>query len=240
MKNKNVLSFGAGNAKLDKTIATFSLPSGFTCPGALECLSKANRETGKMTDGAETRFRCFSASAEAVFPSVRVQRWKNFDLLKAAPSMADLICESLPKENIVRVHVGGDFFSLAYFDAWLETARRNPTKLFYAYTKSLNFWVARLDAIPSNFKLNASRGGRNDELIDAHGLKSAEVVFSESEAEAKGLEIDHDDSHAFAQEKSFALLLHGPQASGSNASVALKELKKQGKGSYSKKKLIAA
>ena len=153
--------------------------------------------------------------------------------------MADLICESLPKENIVRVHVGGDFFSLAYFDAWLETARRNPTKLFYAYTKSLNFWVARLDAIPSNFKLNASRGGRNDELIDAHGLKSAEVVFSESEAEAKGLEIDHDDSHAFTQEKSFALLLHGQQASGSNASVALKELKKQGKGSYSKKKLIA-
>ena len=235
----NKLTFGIGNAKLGKEIATFSLPSGFTCPGALNCLSKANKETGKITDGAETTFRCFSASQEATFPNVRRSRWENFDTLKTFgadfSAMADFIGANLPKQNIVRIHVAGDFYSQAYFDAWLEVAKRNPAKTFYAYTKSLGFWIQRKAEIPANFKLNASRGGRNDELIAAHGLKFAEVVFTEAEAAEKGLEIDHDDAHAFAQDNSFALLLHGIQPKGSKAGEALKVLKKQGKGSYPSK-----
>ena len=236
---KNALTFGNGNAKLGKTIATFSLPSGFTCPGALECLSKANRETGRITDGAETVFRCFSASQEATFPNVRRSRWENFDTLKTFgadfSAMADFIGANLPKQNIVRIHVAGDFYSQAYFDAWLEVAKRNPAKTFYAYTKSLGFWIQRKAEIPANFKLNASRGGRNDELIATHGLKFAEVVFTEAEAAEKGLPIDHDDTHAFLQDKSFALLLHGVQAAGSKAGEALKVLKRLGKGGYSAK-----
>ena len=87
--------------------------------------------------------------------------------------------------------------------------------------------------IPSNFKLNASKGGKFDSLIDKHKLKYAEVVFSEQEAIDKNLDIDHDDTHAFLQDKPFALLLHGVQPKGSKASDALKAL--NGKGSYSKK-----
>lgn len=238
----NLLTFGNGNAKLGKEIATFSLPSGYTCPMALHCLSKADKATGKITDGSETLFRCFSASQEATFPNVRRARWSNFEALRSvafasnASTLSDLINANLPKQNIVRVHVAGDFYSQSYFDAWLEVARNNPKKIFYAYTKSLTFWVARLNEIPSNFKLNASRGGKQDALIDTHGLKFAEVVFSEQEAADKGLVIDHDDTHAFAQDKSFALLLHGAQAKGSKAASALKELKKQGKGGYPSKK----
>jgi len=236
---KEILSFGNGNAKLGKEIATFSLPSGFTCPGALECLSKANRETGRITDGAETVFRCFSASQEATFPNVRKSRWENFESLKVHGSnvaaLADFIAANLPKQNIIRVHVAGDFYSQAYFDAWLEVAKRNPAKTFYAYTKSLSFWVQRKAEIPANFKLNASRGGRNDELIATHSLKFAEVIFTEAEAAEKGLPIDHDDTHAFLQDKSFALLLHGVQAAGSKAGEALKVLKRLGKGGYSAK-----
>jgi phospholipid/cholesterol/gamma-HCH transport system ATP-binding protein len=37
-----LLSFGHGNAKLDKEIYTFSLPSGWTCPFAEQCLAKVN------------------------------------------------------------------------------------------------------------------------------------------------------------------------------------------------------
>ena len=237
------LKFSSGNAKLDKRIASISLPSGFTCPGALECLSKANRETGKITDGPETLFRCFSATSEAAFPSVRSSRWGNFELLKACATleeMVDLILESLPKQDVIRIHVGGDFFNQLYFDAWLEVSRRCPDKIFYAYTKSLKFWIARIDIVghagTENFKLTASRGGRSDWLITEHGLKCAEVVFSEEQAEAMGLEIDHDDTHAFESDESFALLLHGTQPAGSEAADALKVLKKKGKGSYSSKK----
>lgn len=237
---KNTLTFAVGNAKLGKEITTFSLPSGYTCPSAHFCLSKADRVTGKVSDGEQTQFRCFSASQEAVFPSVRLSRWNNFEALKIFGSnyleIANLIEKSLPKQDIVRLHVAGDFYSQAYFDAWIQVAKNNPSKVFYAYTKSLNYWIKRKNEIPENFKLNASKGGKHDDLIAEHSLKFAEVVLTEQEAVDKGLSIDHDDSHAYAQDDSFALLIHGTQPKGSKAGVALSALRKQGKGGYGKKK----
>ena len=83
--------------------------------------------------------------------------------------------------------------------------------------------------------LTASRGGRLDNLIDKHSLREAVVVFNEQQAKEKGLEIDHDDSHAADPSKanqSFALLIHGVQPKDSEASKAVRQLK--GKGSYGK------
>lgn len=230
-----MLKFTNGNAKLEKGIWSFSIPSGFTCPFAKDCLSKANRETGKITDGKHTEFRCFSASQESVFPNVRRSRWNNFDLLKgkSLSDMSNLILSSLPKNaKKIRIHVGGDFFSQTYFDAWLAVAQSMPSIVFYAYTKSVKYWIARLDKVPSNFVLTASRGTKDDSLIDQFNLRCAEVVFSEEEASNKGLEIDHDDSHAYTQGPSFALLIHGVQPAGSKASKAKSKLK--GKSSYGK------
>ena len=90
------------------------------------------------------------------------------------------------------------------------------------------------DGIPSNLILTASRGGHWDSKIEENAFKCAEVVFSEQEAIDKGLEIDHDDSHAVFGKKSFALLLHGTQPKGSDASKALSKLRKAGKGGYKK------
>ncbi len=245
MKTTNLLKFGEPNAKLKALtkklkvkLKTFSLPSGWTCPGAKDCLSKANRETGKIQDGPDTEFRCFQASAEAVYPSLRKAVWYNFDLIKqaskdGAEAIADLICESLPKKfDVLRVHVGGDYFSKVYLQAWVIVAMRHPDKVFYSYSKSLHFFA---DVVrPDNLVLTASRGGKFDELIDLNGWKEAVVVFSEQEAIDKGLEIDHDDSHAAFGFKSFALLLHGTQPKGSTASAALSVLRKAGKGGYAK------
>lgn len=242
-----MLSFQKGNAKLDKKVYTFSLPSGYTCPFALDCLSKSDRVTGKIRDGKETVFRCFSASQEALYKNVRESRWRNFDALRAiahshdtgnhsAVAMAAEIMDGLPKKaNIVRIHVAGDFFSQDYFDAWALVAKYNPNTLFYAYTKSLDYWVNRLGTIPKNFVLTASWGGRHDYLIETYGLRHARVVYSEAEASNMGLEIDHDDSHAMADGPAFALLIHGVQPKGSKASVALSTLKKAGKHGYNKK-----
>ena len=241
---ETLLTFGEPNAKLKKMLKelslklkTFTLPAGHTCPGAKDCLSRANRETGKIQDGPDTEFRCFAASAEAMYPSLRNMVWRNFELIKATlkksvDACADLICESLPKKfDIMRVHVGGDYFNVKYLQAWIEVAKRNPDKIFYSYSKSLHFF--KQFALPENLVLTASRGGKYDNMIDLHGWKEALVVYSEQEAIDKGLEIDHDDTHAAFGKDNFALLIHGTQPKGSAASVALSKLRRQGKGGYS-------
>ncbi len=234
-----LLKFSNNNAKLGKNIYTLSLVSGFSCPGAKDCLAKADPKTGKITDGPNTKFRCFSASQEAVYKNVREQRWYNFKLLQKAKTtdkIKNLILKSLPpKAKIIRHAVAGDFYNLPYFDAWIQVAKSKPDILFYAYTKSLNFWVKRLGQIPKNLKLTASEGGRYDHLIKEHDLKYAKVVFSEEEAEKLGLEVDEDDSHAYSGDKSFALKLHGVQAANSPASKALSALKLAGFTGYSRK-----
>jgi hypothetical protein len=220
-------------------VYTFSLPSGWACPYALDCLSKADRVTGKITDGKATEFRCFSATTEAYSPTTRAQRWHNFDILRKLDfeDMVNVLHESLPaKVDIIRVHVGGDYFNQRYFDAWMHVAKLNPLITFYSYTKSLPYWVANTDNVPSNFILTASRGGRMDGLIDEAGLKVAEVVFSLEEAEEKNLPIDHDEYYAINNAGNFALLIHGTQPKGTEAADAIRSLKAQGvEFAYSRK-----
>jgi hypothetical protein len=186
-----------------------------------------------------SKFRCFSATTEAYSSTTRAQRWHNFDELRKL-NFEDMVCaidDALPRDaDIIRVHVGGDFFNQRYFDAWMQVARLNPNKTPYAYTKSLRYWVARLGEIPSNFPLTASRGGRDDYLIDLHDLKVAEVVYSVEEAEAKGLPIDHNEYYALNNAGNFALLIHGTQPKGSEAGKAMQLLKAQGvEFAYSRK-----
>lgn len=235
------LKFGKGNAKLDgykKPIYTFSLPAGFTCPGAKECKSQAKVDKdGKryIKDGRDTKFRCFAASQEVQYTPVYEARRHNLNLLRNAKTvakMSKLISDSLPpKAEIIRVHVSGDFFSQTYFNAWIGVAKANPSMIFYAYTKSLPY-VIRNGSIPANFRLTASYGGRYDTLIPSSGLRSATVIYSEKDA--NGLPIDKDDSHAIGTGGSFALLLHGTQPAGTEAASAL--IKLRGKGSYPKRK----
>jgi len=230
----------------NRKIYSLDLLSGWSCPHAKDCLSKAvvqDNGKRKIKDGKDTQFRCFSASQEVQYTNVYNSRKHNFDLLRKQnhEEMVKLINSSLPENaGIVRIHVAGDFFSLPYMHAWYMVAALNPNVLFYAYTKSLKFWVGGINELPilHNFVLTASYGGRDDHMIDEFNLRSTKVVFSEAEAEELGLAIDHDDSHAAKpslRDNSFALLIHGTQPAGSEASTALKKLK--GKGSYSRKKL---
>lgn len=242
-----LLKFTNGNAKLDG-IPIFSLPAGWACPGAHACQSrtvshKENVGGFGVQDGPACQFRCFAATDESKYPTTREARWHNFILLKDAktiPVMVNLIQSSLPTNRWgapIRLHVAGDFFSQAYFDAWIVIAKRSPKQVFYAYTKSLPFWVARLDQIPSNFRLTASKGGKWDALIEQYNLKCARVVYSTEEADKLNLEIDHDDSHAFGTGGDFALLLHGTQPAGSLAAKAWSSLKSQGIGGYHNQKM---
>ena len=185
-------------------------------------------------------YRCYAASDEAKSPQVRAARHWNFELLRRETEheMFRRIQASLPKKaKIIRIHVSGDFFNQKYFNAWCKVAMRNKDILFYAYTKSLKYWTDYNQyLVPKNLKLTASWDHSNQLLIKQHKLKFARVVFSEEEAAKLGLEIDHDDSHAYEGDKSFALLLHGTQPKGTMAAKAKNKLVTSGvKHSYGKR-----
>jgi len=175
----------------------WNLPSGFSCPFALECLVKVDRHTGKF-DNRSNAYRCYSAMQER-FPAVREHRWKNFDFLR------DGGIPELPKKaEAVRIHMSGDFYSQDYFDMWLQICRDNPNVEFWAYTKSLNYWVNRLNEIPNNLTLTASRGGKHDNLIERHDLKNVEIIKTKDHA--KGRPIDTCDDQARLPNVNFCLL----------------------------------
>jgi len=233
----------------DREVYSFDLLSGWSCPFADQCLSRAvvgQDGKRKIKDGKNTQFRCFSASQEVQYTNVYNLREANFSGLRSMSQedMVATLSNALPNDaGVVRIHVAGDFFNQDYFDAWLQIAVLNPSTLFYAYTKSLQYWVNRLSVIPDNFVLTASFGGRLDHLVDSYGLRFSKVVFSEAEAAELGLAIDHDDSHAARpslRNQSFALLIHGTQPKDSDAAKALQLLKKNNvKHSYSRKAATA-
>lgn len=191
----------------DRKILTWSVPSGHTCIGADKCFASADRATGVLTNGENQEYRCYSAVTER-FPAVRAKYWANYEAVKGKPAqqVAEEL-ECLPaKARVVRVHVAGDFFHQDYFDGWLQFASRRNHVSFYAFTKSLPLWIRRIKVIPDNFKLIASHGGKFDQLIEEHGLRSAKVVESATEAQAQGLEVDYDDRVAAEGQDSFALI----------------------------------
>ena len=186
----------------------FNLPAGWSCPYAEACLTKADRITGKQTNGDEQEFKCYAAVVER-YPAVRDVRWKNFDALrgKTKQQMSSMLIRGLPHmATHSRIHGGGDFFNQDYFDAWLSVCESLPHTVFWAFTKSIGFWVNRLDSIPGNLTLQASYGGRQDDLIEKHGLKYAKVFKSMAEVESSGLPLDVDDTLAMNGSTSFALL----------------------------------
>jgi hypothetical protein len=241
-----MVKFSAANTKLkklykvaalakwlagNKKIYSFDLLSGWACPQADKCMSRAILVDGKrrIQDGPHTEFRCFSASQEVVYTNVYNLRKANFDAIRAIIARTDitesdkieeiarLLQDNLPKNaGIVRIHVAGDFFNRIYFKAWLSVAYQNPSILFYAYTKALNHWVNNrtlVNSIP-NLVLTASRGGRLDNFIDQFQLREAIVFNTIEEADDFNFPVDDDDSHASVPEwrnQSFALIVHGTQ-----------------------------
>lgn len=223
-----------------RKVYSLDLLSGWSCPGAKDCLARVHVSNKKrwLEDGPQAKFRCFSASQEVAFPNVYKLRKHNFDCLKkcrSAIQCRDLILKSLPKNiGILRYHVGGEFFKQAYLNGAIAVALARPDILFYTYTKSLHFLqnVDMVDpangVILPNFLVTTSRGGKYDHLIPKLGVRTATVILENN----SDLPIDHDDSHAATPGGNFALLIHGQQKAGSDASLARRKLGKL--GSYGK------
>jgi hypothetical protein len=227
-----MLHLSNGNGKLSNDTLIFNLPAGKTCPGAMFCKSFAvvdDNGKRKIVDGKHTEFRCFAASSEVQYDAVFNNRAENLQMIVDAisnGSAADLIHNSIQfkrtkKTKLVRIHESGDFFSGSYWDAWIEVAHRNPDLQFYCYSKSLQLFLNF--KLPANFYFTASYGGKWDHLIDeGFFTRYAKVFMTEDDANAAGLEVDHDDSHCFG-DKPFALLVHGTQPKGSIWGAAIRQ-----------------
>ena len=244
-----VLGFSKNNAKLEWPY--FSLPAGYTCPFATVCKNFPAKWEGpvkggkfkkpaswekNVKPGPQAEIMCYAARAQGQYPGANIQAFKNLDLLKRMKTkekMANLIIKSmeyhgLANTDILRIHEAGDFFSQDYLDAWIEVAKRMPQTLFYAYTVSLPYYMARKNSLPKNFKIIASMDKHNEKFIMDNGLRYSRVVGSEEEARELGLPIDVDDSIAWGSDDDFALVIHGSQPKGSEAAETLKQNRKSG------------
>ena len=193
------MGFGRKTTYYSTPVWEFNLPTGWSCPFAKECLVKVDRSSGKQVNSSNA-YKCYAAGAER-FPGVRESRWNNFEQAKLG------VLPDLPKRaNAVRIHSSGDFFSQAYFDLWLDYVRKYPETTFWAFTKSVRYWVKRLDVMPSNLIMTASVGGGEDHLIEQYNLRYAIVVPTPEKALELGLPIDDNDDHARVDNGSFALV----------------------------------
>lgn len=214
-----------GNEKIKNPY--LSLPAGYTCPHAGRCKTMAveDPQTGAAKLKSYGDIYCYAASDEVKYPNLRSRNWSNYKLLQAMKTK-DEIYKLIEKSfdyhfghnppRYFRIHESGDFYGQTYFDAWLDYTKNHPETIFYAFTTSVNLWVKRLKDIPDNFRLTASRGGKQDHLIDKHNLRYMEIVRDVEEAKKKKLNIDINDKLASSDSKEpFAILIHGGQPKGS-------------------------
>ena len=117
------ISLGEGNTKVGENVMTFSLPSKTTCPGASTWCLK----------------HCYAGRYERNRPCCRTAYEANLALTNDPQKFAETFIGVLPRIfTCFRIHVGGDFYSPDYCDAWVQICRAFPQTLFWVYTRSWN------------------------------------------------------------------------------------------------------
>lgn len=199
MKHVNFLSDSNSKLNVDG-IFTWGIPayrskSGMvTCPNAGACL------TG-----------CYARQGFYVMPSVAKKQEERL-ALALSPAFVETISAEIKRRDIrrVRVHDAGDFFSVAYTNAWLEIMRQNPDTRFYAYTKMVSFFKARAKLLPPNFHVVFSEGGTQGARIDTETDRHSRVFSSASELrKAKYSDAHKRDMPALLGKLRVGLVYHG-------------------------------
>lgn len=110
--------WGRGNTKLGGEVITYSKEAVETCPGATEWCKEhcyARRIAGPVLD-------VYKANAGFVVPDL--------------PTFEPRFDWEAHWNPIVRIHVSGDFDSVAYINSWIALCKDNPNTIFWAYTRS--------------------------------------------------------------------------------------------------------
>ena len=194
------------NAKLKKTskknnakIFNFSIPayktrSGkLTCPFADSCVKYCYAQKGNYT-----RFPVVQNLMEQKY---KISKTNNF-----IPLMNEEIAKK--KATHIRIHDSGDFYSVEYLQKWVDIATQNTNVIFYAYTKSIKFFINGLK-LPKNLKIIFSEGSKTDNLINVNKHRHARIFKSKELLEAAGYtNASEDDLKAIQENKKVGLVYH--------------------------------
>ncbi len=111
-----------GNTHLGDLIHTFTLPAMSTCPGAtFACL-----------------LVCYALGFARYARSSLARHADNWERAKSLAEFEKAMVVEIRFRavQVLRIHVGGDFHSVAYTKAWTRIAQRCPTTTFLFYTRS--------------------------------------------------------------------------------------------------------
>lgn len=113
-----------GNQKMGRRLIWgFTLPSGTdaVCPGRTQVCSR----------------HCYSKRLEKLRPKVHKSYQRNL-LLTRRRDFSRRVYHFVRahKVRVVRIHVGGDFYSVEYARKWFRIIERSPRVRFYFYTRS--------------------------------------------------------------------------------------------------------
>ena len=193
------------NAKLKKTsiknnmrVMNFSLPAYKTitgktvCPFAKDCIKY-----------------CYAQKGNYKYPNVIKGLNNRYELSKTAdfvPKMNATII--LERPTHVRIHDSGDFYSIAYLNKWITIANDNKEVIFYAYTKSIKFFIDGLK-LPKNLKIIFSEGSKTDNLINVNKHRHARIFKSKELLQAAGyINASDNDLKAITDNKRVGLVYH--------------------------------
>ena len=193
------------NAKLKKTsienkmrVLNFSLPAYKTitgktvCPFAKDCIKY-----------------CYAQKGNYKYPSVIKGLNNRYELSKTdefVPKMNATII--LERPTHVRIHDSGDFYSPQYLNKWVQIAKDNTNVIFYAYTKSIKFFINGLK-LPKNMKIIFSEGSKTDNLINTSKHRHARIFKSKELLNAAGyIDASNNDLKAMTSNKKVGLIYH--------------------------------
>ena len=194
------------NAKMKKTskenkakIFNFSIPayktrSGqITCPFAKDCIKYCYAQKGNYTR----------------FPKVQQLMEQKYKISKTN-TFIPLMNEEIRKKKAthIRIHDSGDFYSPTYLQKWLDIATQNTNVIFYAYTKSIKFFIDGLK-LPKNLKIIFSEGSKTDDLINVNKHRHARIFKSKELLSAAGyIDASSNDLKAITSNKKVGLVYH--------------------------------
>lgn len=158
-----------GISKLGKDIPCVSLPAGVTCRKDAPCKTKCYANKG--------RFR---------MKQVKQVVEKNLELWEKAPEIYEFdISMAAFRAKFFRWHSSGDIPSYEYLLMMVRVALRNPSTLFLAFTKQVEFVNTYLHInreLPSNLKIVFSQWGDKFIPHNPYNLPVAYVKFKNGES----------------------------------------------------------
>ena len=197
IKRKLLGSMGK-NFNTGDIIAAYGHTAGLTCPMRGACAKPCYAdEKGRFA-----------------WSNVKDKRYWNFLQSKKNTFIGDIVQEIQSKDvDVIRIHDGGDFYNEKYVEKWISIAKICKNVRFYAYTKSVSYFLNR--KLPKNLIITYSFGGKEDHLIDTKKHRHCHIFKDADSLKRSGyLDVSKDDSLTCykTRHKKIGIVYHGAKS----------------------------